>query len=232
MRVEDVRKAITPLHLVFAGALLCLVDVDYVYTRVADGTGWQIDLVSDAVGMVLIIIGVGVLAALPVRRAYRRAMLVVLAVAIAGALKAVQDHFIYVQPANLRLLFMVLGLAELVAMLLFCLAMEWFCETAHLPRAAVSWRVTLVLFTVVYVIPLGSFYAIRLVTMLFGEPFRVRLGWAAVPALTVCAVPILHLLVSARRMARESRERQAETPAPASDEPPADASAPGEESPT
>ena len=90
--------------------------------------------------MLLITYGVGVLAGIPVSPGYRTAMIVVLVVSIVGCVDALQDHFIYPKPAVLGALFMLLALAYLAAILVFCWAMRVLCRTADLERAARSWR--------------------------------------------------------------------------------------------
>ena len=99
------------------------------------------------------------------------------------------------------------GLVTLAAIVAFCVAMRWFCETAHLGEAARSWNVTTALFVVIYLIPLGLFYLAAAAAIVTGESFNIDLGPAGLILLPVFAIPLVHLFISTSRM-----KRGAETP--------------------
>jgi hypothetical protein len=88
----------------------------------------------------------------------------------------------------------------LVAIVTFCVAMRWFCEEAQLRKAARSWRVTTILFVVIYLLPLGLLYVMMALAIVSGRSFNVNLGPAGLLLLPVFAIPLIHLFVSTSRM--------------------------------
>jgi len=80
--------------------------------------------------------------------------------------------------------------------------MRSVCRDAGLSRPADSWRTTLVLFGVIYVIPLGFLHGAVLVAMATRTEFRIDLGPAVLLLLPVFFWPLVHLFISTSRMAR------------------------------
>ena len=70
--------------------------------------------------------------------------------------------------------------------------MRWMCDAHGLPEASRSWRTTLILFLVVWVIPLGGVQIAVLVAMATGSPWQMDFG----PAV-ILFVPLVLLVVFA-----------------------------------
>ncbi|HUU21641.1 MAG TPA: hypothetical protein VM389_03815 [Phycisphaerae bacterium] len=193
-------KAITPLRLVFWGGLLCI--LDFTVSSTVNGRGFKFDILNDALGMILITVGVFKLGAIPVHRQYHNAMTFVKVMAVIGIVQAVMDHFVLPMPAAIGFLSSLLSLASLAAIVTFCVAMMWFCLEAGLPDVARSWKVTLILFVAIYLIPLGPFNLIAMGALLTGKSFHINLGPLAILLILVFLVPIVHLFISTSRMKR------------------------------
>jgi hypothetical protein len=200
MGPDRIRQAIVPLRLIFWGGLLCIFDIAFT-TRV-NGQGFKFDILNDAVGMILITVGVFKLGAIPVHARYATAMTFVKVISVLAVADAVRDHFVMELPDVVVVGLQLLGLLGLAAIVVFCVAMRWFCQTARLPAAARSWKVTMILFVVIYLAPLGLFYLAAGAAVLTGESFNINLGPAGLLLLPVFAAPIIHLFISTSRMKR------------------------------
>ena len=154
---EDVAGTIAPLSFIFWGGLLCI--LDFTISSKVNGEGFKVDLLNDFVGMLLITYGIFKLSAVQVHDRYSSAMGFVKIVAVLATLKALHDHLIYRTPEMLSVLFALLGLAELIAVVVFCVATRWFSREAQMENSARSWTTTIWLVTLIYLIPLGFFYA-------------------------------------------------------------------------
>jgi len=193
-------KFITPLRLIFWGGLLCL--FDFKFSQVSGREGFQVDVLSDLVGMILVVVGLSKIAMLPLPGRVAVGMKFLVGVGIVSALAAALDHFIFRRPDALVAMLQLLGLVELGSMMLFCGLMRSVCRDAGLSRPAGSWRTTLVLFGVIYVIPLGFLHGAVLVAMATRTEFRIDLGPAVLLLLPVFFWPLVHLFISTSRMAR------------------------------
>ena len=200
MHAGAVKQAITPLRLIFWGGLLCLFDLNF--SQTTNGRGFKFDLLNDAVGAVLIAVGVSRLSAAPVPGRYPTAMTFVLVVSILAVLNTVRAHVILPLPPAVQVLVSLFGLVTMAALVSFCVAMRWFCETARLPGAARSWAVTTGLFVVIYLVPLGLFYVVSAGATAVGKSFHFNLGPAGLLVLPVFAIPLVHFFVSTSRMRR------------------------------
>jgi|GEM_PF-1050153 len=200
---DCVRRAILPLTLIFWGGLICVFEISF--SAVANGSGFKFDILNDAVGMIMITVGVFRLLAIPVHSSYQSAMKFVSAVSVVCVVDAIRDHFVVEWPAPIEFALFALGMVALAATLVFCVAMRWFCEEAGLFGAVRSWKVTTTLFLVIHVVPLGLFYLVGCVALASGESFRIDLGAAGLLLLPVFAAPIIHLFVSTMRMKRSAQ---------------------------
>src|SRR5205823_2170113 len=100
-------------------------------------------------------------------------------------------HFALLGPAVLLFPFGLLGLCQLAAIILFCLAMRWFCQDAALPKVARSWRVTFVLFCLCYVLPLGFSYVATMIAAVSGRSFDIDIGrWGLVVLVPALVIPM------------------------------------------
>jgi len=191
---------ITPLRLIFWGALLCL--LDFHVSQTTNGQGFKFDFLNDFLGMILITVGVFRLSRQAPTPSAARAMNFVKIVAVVSTIKALIDHTIFQAPEPWTFFWTLFALAELAANVIFCFSMILYCNHHGLPEPARSWRTTAWLFVVIYALPLGLFYVAALIAMLAGESFNLNLGPAFLLVLAVLVIPIIHFFVSTSRTAR------------------------------
>ncbi|MAG58747.1 MAG: hypothetical protein CMJ83_20860 [Planctomycetes bacterium] len=204
MKPHAVDASILPLRLIFWGGLLLVIDFHFLQT--VNGEGFRFDLFNDAVGALMILVGVCKLRAIDVSDGYRTLMTLVVCVSAFTLLDAVQAHVITRDPWELTpWLQNLLGLAELGAILAFCVAMRGLCGRADLRRAAQSFRTTTLLFILIYLVPLGLFRLAVLAALARQESFNVDLGPAALLLIPVFMIPAIHLFVSTSRMEADAR---------------------------
>ena len=202
MNKSPVEAAINPLRQIFWGAVLCVVDVTV--SQRAGGQGFKLDLLDDAVGTVLIFIGVSALRKIPVHDRYSTVMRFVQIVSFLAILDAIRDHFILRDPDAFAFLGILLSLTALEAIIAFCIAMRWFSDSYGLTAASRSWSVTTTLFQWIYWFPLGLLYSAQLAAILTGRSFRVDLGPAGLLLVPVFMLPLIHFFVSTSRMRQEA----------------------------
>jgi len=203
---HPLRRAITPLRLVFWGGMLLVSDVT------VSSDGFKFDVLDDTVGAILITIGVYRLAAIPVSPRYDRMLAFVRVVCILAIFDTALDHFIFNMPEPLAFALSLLAFVELVATVCFCVAMRWASQVHGLVRSARSWRVTMLLYVLVYPLPLGTFYLITAAAIATNQSFHIDLGPVGLLLLPVFAAPIVHLFVSTSRMKREALEASPSPP--------------------
>jgi hypothetical protein len=192
---DGIRRVISPLRLIFWGGLICVFDFKIN----------QFDLLNDLVGMIMITWGVFKLSNITVHDRYSTAMLYTKVVAMLSCLDALHGLFAYQVPPFLSTVQSLLGVAAMIATVVFCVAMRWLSIEARLGASARSWRATTVLFTVIYLIPLGVFYCAVAVAGAMGETFNIDLGPAGLLLLPLLLAPLVHLFVSTSRMRREAK---------------------------
>jgi hypothetical protein len=190
------------LRLIFWGGLICVLDITF--SEVRNGEGWKFDILNDLVGMLMITWGVFQLAEITVHDRYRTAMGFVKVVAVLSCVEALHAHFIYDTPPLVVFLFLLLGIAAMVATVVFSVAMRWLSSEAGLLDSAASWRTTTLLFVVIYLIPLGLFYCAAAVATVTGESFHIDLGPAGLFLVPVFFIPVIHLFMSTSRMRAEA----------------------------
>jgi hypothetical protein len=190
--------AIRPLRRLIWGALLVLLDfILFKYTN--DGVGFRIDVLDDTVGMVLIASAVATLRDIYVSPSYAVGMGFVRWVAILALLESILDHFIFPQPAWLELSVQALGYAKPVAILLFCACMRELCREAMLPEAGRKWLTTLMLFLVVYGIPLALS---QLAAILPNAAIHIDAGPWMMWVVLIFLVPLISFFSATSTMAR------------------------------
>ena len=195
---KDVQAAVKPLRLIFWGGILWIFDLSF--TTLNNGTGFRCDILDDTVGTLLITIGVFRLAKAAVPGRFRAVMRFVKVIAIASIAETALKHFVFAHPAPLDFILTAVGLCQLAATILFCLAMKWFCDEAGLPGIARSWKITFLLFCFIYALPLGLFYIAVLNTIMGGSAVNFDLGAGGLLLLPVSAVPLVYLFISTSRM--------------------------------
>lgn len=196
-----VQVTIRPLRLIFWGGLFCVIDIWFGQT--VNGHGFRLDLANDLVGMLMIMWVVTQLRKVASHERYQMAMLFVAILAALGCLDALHGHFIYQTPVAVSFLISVLGALGLVATVVFCASMRWLCREAGLPRSERSWRVTMVLFALIHMAPMGLFYCASAYAMATKTSFNINLGPEFLLALLVFCIPMVHLFVSTSRMKTE-----------------------------
>ena len=196
-------RFVTPLRLIFWGGILCLFDFKFSWLEGAR-EGFQIDFINDFVGTILITVGLFRIAPLVRPGRVRGGMYFLAGVAVVSSAAAALDHFIFPRPEALTWATGLLSLVELASMTLFAACMRVACLDLGLERAARSWLTTAVLFFVVYVLPLGAFHAIGLISMANRSNFRIDLGPLGLLLLPLFLVPLIHLFISTSRMRRDA----------------------------
>lgn len=200
MNEHAVKKAITPLRMIFWGGLICIFDLTF--SQTTNGRGFKIDILNDALGAILIAVGVFRLGAISVHDRYAAVLKFVQVVSVLAVLDAVRDHFLVPLAPVVQFALNLFGLVRLVAIVAFCVAMRWFCEEARLLPASRSWSVTTVLFVAIYLVPLGLFHAVATLALVSGTSFNIQLGPAGLLLLPIFTIPLIHLFVSTSRMKR------------------------------
>lgn len=204
MSYADIESAIRPLRLIFWGGLLCVFDFNF--SQTVNGSGFKFDVFNDAVGCALIAWGVVVLACLRVHDRYAKAITFVKVVSILAFFDAVRDHWIVRTPPIIDFILNLFGLITLVAIVVFCIAMRWFCEQARLVEAAASWRTTTILFIAIYLVPLGLLYIAGTIAIATNKSFYFNPGPIGVFAVPIFFVPLIHLFISTSRMKRAAEQ--------------------------
>ena len=194
---QEIRRIITPLRLIFWGGLICVFDFKIN----------EFDLLNDFVGMIMITWGVIQVSKVNVHDRYSMAMLFVKIVAVLTSLEALQEHFAYRIPEFLSIMLYVIGVASMLATVVFCVAMRWLSSEATLERSVRSWKTTTILFSVIYLIPLGIFYCAAAVAIAIGETIDIDLGLAGLLLLPLLLLPLIHFFVSTSRIKKEAEIR-------------------------
>ena len=194
---QSIQNAIMPLRLIFWGGLLSVFDLTFT------GNWWRFDVLSDMVGLVMIVWAVYRLGRFEVHRSYQLAMRFVLMAAVLACFKAAHDHFIYATPAAMDVTVSVIGVLAMAATVVFCFGMKWLCRRFDLDRSERSWKVTAVLFVCVYAIPHGLFCIVAAIAAAIGSPIDLELGRGMILVVAIFALPLIHLFLSTSRMQRD-----------------------------
>jgi len=206
LSIGDIRRTLSPLRLIFWGGLICVLDITF--SETVNGSGWKFDILNDFVGMLMITWGVLQLAEIAVHDRYRTAMSFVKVVAVLSCVDAFHAHFIYDTPPLIAFLLSILGIAAMIATVLFSVAMRWLSVEADLRYSAQSWRTTTFLFVLIYLIPLGLFYCAAAIAIATGTSFNINLGPAGLLLVPVFFIPVIHLFISTSRMGVEADSAQ------------------------
>jgi hypothetical protein len=198
----DIVHAARPLRHVFWGALLVLLDVAFAVS--SGGEGFRIDILNDTLGMALITAAVARLRGIPVSASYATRMKFIHWVSILGVIETAVGHLIFAQPWLLTFLLQILGMAKIVALLLFCACMRDLCVEGMLAEAARRWRTTLALFVALYGIPLGLLQIAGIITMSTGDSFYIDLGPGMLVIGAIFFVPLVSFFRATSTMARSA----------------------------
>ncbi|MHC4099067.1 MAG: hypothetical protein ACYSU3_23805 [Planctomycetota bacterium] len=197
LHTYDIKRIVTALRLIFWGGIICVFDFKI--------NGF--DIINDVIGAIMIAWGVFRLSNLSVHPNYRVAMLFVKIISILYIAEAIGAHFHYRIPGLMAFVIHSYRIAKMLATVVFCVAMLWFCRTAGLPRSEKSWKITAILFGVIYFIPWGLLHFVWIICLVTGKHFSFNLGPAALLILFVFIVPLIHLFISTSRMKTEAALR-------------------------
>ena len=189
-----IRSLVGPLRLIFWGGILCVLDFKF--------NGF--DVLNDVLGASLIAWGVLRLGSSQIHERYRIAMLFVQVMALLYVVQTVNAYVRYEFPRPLAFLLHVYGIAKMAATVVFCVAMRWLCIATGLTRSEQSWKITTVLFAVIYLIPWGLLHLVWIVCLFTGKKFSFNLGQAVLVILLLFFAPLIHLFVSTSRMRAEA----------------------------
>ncbi|MHB9134293.1 MAG: hypothetical protein ACYDBB_24750 [Armatimonadota bacterium] len=205
-RDTDILRIIPALRLIFWGGLLCF--FDFKLREINGNTGTSVDLINDTLGLIFILYGLAWLRAITVNAQYAAALRYCTMVAVLLLVKSIHDIWIYPVPDFLNFLFSVLGVAKVVALVVFSLAMCRLCVHKRLVESARSWITTRTLFIVIYLIPLGLLYTAGAFAALTGGTFDFHTDNPGLTYLflAIFFIPFIHLFLSTSRMIREAEE--------------------------
>ena len=201
MEITDIQRCVSPLRLIFWGSIICVVDLSI------DG----FDIANDVIGIVMITCGVFSLSNLRVNDRYAAAMTYVKIIAVISIFTTLLNQFHYNDMPNFfSVLLQLLGLAKMIAIVVFCVAMGWLCKAASLEKSQQSWKVTTTLFTAIYLIPLGLLHIVGIAAGITGKSFNYNLRPDAISIFFIIVIfliffiPLIHLFVSTSRMKTEA----------------------------
>ena len=136
------------------------------------------------------------------------------AVALLTVAETALKHFVFPEPTPVSVALTIVSLAQLAAILVFCIAMRWFCVEAGMGHVTKSWGTTILLFGLLFVLPLGLFYVSALFAVLTGNHFNINLGPAGLLLVVVFVLPLVHLFISTSRMRRAAEAPSFSAPSP------------------
>lgn len=196
----DLRRAITPLRMIFWGGLMVLIDLTF-NTRIGR-EHYKIDILDDFIGMLLISIGVFRLAALDQGPGFSGAMQFVKVVSVISTFKQLIKHWHFDGGEVWSWGWSLYAFVELAAILLFCRSMQVLCWQHSLDEPARSWGTTRTFYLALCVLPLGALYGFFIVMRLNGKVSNWDIGAAALVFLAILLLPWIHFFVSTSRMKR------------------------------
>lgn len=190
----EIKRAIGPLRLVFWGGILCVFDFKF--------NGF--DIFNDVLGAILISWGVFKLGGFRIDERYRSTMLFIKIISVLYIVQTIKAYFHFEITRSISFLIHLFGIAKVLATVLFCVAMRWLCIAAGLKKSNESWKITMILFAVIYLVPFGLLNIVWIVCLLTGGKFHFNLGPAVCFLLFVFFVPLIHLFISTSRMKSEA----------------------------
>lgn len=212
--IVEIRNAIQPLKLISWGSLILILDFSFTSSASVNGelSGFRFDVINDFVGMVLITLGIVRLAEFDVDVEYAKIMQFLKVVSLVSCCDAVMNHFLFQHPPFLTFLLLVLGVTQLIAVLLFCLAMMKLANRYDLEVTRESWQTTLILMTLFWIIPSALLHAATLYSLMTGEIVNVQLGGYILVVIGMMLIPVAHFFVSIQRMRIESESAEIAKP--------------------
>lgn len=205
--VVDIHNAYRPLRLIAWGAAIVILDFSFSSTTTTNGevtSGFRFDVINDVVGMVLIFLGVNELARFRVDVRYGSILTFLKVVALAGCAYAAMNHFVFAYPPVLTLLVTILGIANLVAAYLFCVAMMQLSRHHQLAASHASWQTSWLLMAIFWIFPVGLLHLATLYSLVTGEIVRLNPGPFILVVLVLMLLPVIHAFVSIKTMMNES----------------------------
>ena len=191
----DIRRAIAPLRLIFWGGIICVFDFRF--------NGF--DIVNDVIGAMMIAWGVFRLGDFRIHEHYGAAMLFVKIISILCIAEAVHAHFHYNYPGLVSFTLHLHGIVKMLATVVFCVAMRWLSMAAGLRRSKASWKITAILFGVIYFVPWASLHFIWIICLFTRKTYRFNSGLNVLLLIFIFFIPLIHLFVSTSRMKSEAQ---------------------------
>jgi hypothetical protein len=194
----SISRAAAPLRLIFWGVLLLAIDLSV----------GGFDILNDFAGALMVLIGVAKLSAFEVDRRYRTGMLFVLACSALVSSAAFAGLF-KINASTVPYVFEILGLASLVATVVFCTSMHHLAKVNSLHQSSASWLTTRLLVILFDVIPSGLFYVVGLCSVIGNISLIPNgyLGLTLLALLLLGLVSLIHFLVSTSRMVSETGQK-------------------------
>jgi len=193
--------------MIFWGGLLCV--LDFKCNSLTNGSGFSFDILNDALGVLLILVGVIRLRQIgpPPGMAHRPSGKLAFAafVAVLAWFKAVNGHLVYNVPEEMTLVLTAVSLFSLAAIMGFCVAMQEMCRDWGLTHSQAKWQTTAILFGFIYVAPLGFLYLYTAGSLLSGEEFHLQLGPEGMLLLIPLLIPLVMLFTTTSAMVGEIR---------------------------
>jgi len=209
--MHDLRfyQALNPLRKIFWGVLLVVFHLNISQTQ--NGRGFKFDLLNDFIGAILIALGVFRLADFTVSHTYASWMKFLKVVAVIGIFRGLLDHFVFEVSPEWHFFMEFLKLLNLIALIGFCRCMRWLCAEYAADVPARSWAFTELLFSLIYLLPVGAFYLAVMVALLTKSSFNIQLPPAIIIVLfAALIVPLIHFFISTSRMKTAALEDMAD----------------------
>ncbi|KAB8141747.1 hypothetical protein F8S13_18575 [Chloroflexia bacterium SDU3-3] len=165
------RSTIHPLRMIFWGLLLCI--IDFKIKLGFSGVVYRIDLLSDTIGMILVIVGVSRVASTYKGSDVDDWFVFSLVCAWPTFGLTILEVFVGDEVAWYRFLSSTVGLFSMMATALFCFAMHYVALDSQLPRSADRWKGTAITVLVWWV---GAGIAANIIAL------AVHLSWIQNPS--------------------------------------------------
>jgi len=198
---KNINDSVAYLRMVFWGGLLCILDLTI--SQTTNGSGWKFDFLNDFIGMLMITFAIFHLSKYRINSKYILFMRLILITSILSTINYLHSHVIYNTPHIVYLLDVLLGFLRMICIILFCLSMLILCKHFNLMKSHASWKISTILFTCIYLIPLGFFYIAGTIAIMSNSSFYVDLGVGG-----LALIPLRGRLFSFLAMELHSIERK------------------------
>jgi hypothetical protein len=182
---------------IFWGVLICVLDFNLSTTT--NREGFKFDVISDVIGAILIVRGLGQLQPLVFDRQYAGILSFCYIVAMVEVLEAIVDHFIIQWPLPLGIAYGIWSLVSLYAVFRFCGSMRIFCFSATLFETEATWITSERFILWLVLIPAIGMQIVGLMATGAGPRGLASLGPLVIAVAVAALVALIHLLLSIAR---------------------------------